>query len=172
MHGSDLLVDAFGRIRGAFHGAVRGLTTDQLAHRPDGAANSIAWLAWHLSRVQDDHVSGVAGTVQLWTSAGWAERFSLPFDTAEIGYGHSSDDVGSVRAESDLLVAYYDAVHERTIAYVRQLGTDELDRIVDTSWDPPVSLGQRLVSVIEDDLQHVGQAAYVRGLVERMPSNP
>jgi uncharacterized damage-inducible protein DinB len=172
MNDSDLLVDAFGRIRGAFHGAVQGLTTDQLAYRPDSDANSIAWLAWHLSRVQDDHVSGVAGTEQLWTSAGWAARFSLPFDPAEIGYGQSPDEVGSVRVEADLLLAYYDAVHERTIAYVRQLGKNDLDRIVDTSWDPPVSLGQRLVSVIEDDLQHVGQAAYVRGVVERMSSNP
>ena len=171
MNDSDLLVDAFGRIQGALHGAVRGLTTDQLAHRPDSEANSIAWLAWHVSRVQDDHVSGVAGTEQVWTSAGWARRFSLPFDPAEIGYGQSSQDVGSVRAEADLLLAYYDAVHERTIAYVGQLGGDDLDRIVDTSWDPPVSLGQRLVSVIEDDLQHVGQAAYVRGLIERMRSN-
>jgi len=167
MDSSDVLLDAVDRVRDAFHGAVDGLTIEQLMYRPDDHANSIAWLAWHLSRVQDDHVADVAETEQLWTSSGWYERFSLPFDPSETGYGHEASKIASVRVGADLLGGYYDAVHDRTIAYVRRLGPADLDRIVDESWDPPVSLGQRLVSVINDDLQHAGQAAFVRGLVER-----
>jgi uncharacterized damage-inducible protein DinB len=165
MNSSDVLVDAFQRVQDDYHGAVDGLSVDQLTYRPNDLGNSIAWLAWHLSRVQDDHVAHVAGVEQLWTSAGWADRFSLPFVVTETGYGQDLAAVAQVRVDADLLIGYYDAVHDRTISYIRQLGADDLDRVVDTSWDPPVRLGQRLVSVVNDDTQHVGQAAYLRGLV-------
>jgi hypothetical protein len=168
MTSAELLVDAVGRIRGVVHRAVDGLTVEQLAVRLDPGANSIAWLVWHLTRIQDDHVADAAGTEQAWTSGGWVERFGLPFDPLATGYGHRSREVAAVRVESgDLLVGYYDAVHQQTIRYVRDLTDTDLDRVVDEAWDPPVTLGVRLVSVIGDDLQHAGQAAFVRGLVER-----
>jgi hypothetical protein len=103
----------------------------------------------------------------VWTSGGWVERFGLPFRVADIGYGQSSDEVAKVRSGADLLREYHDAVHDRTVDYVQTIGTDELDRIVDENWDPPVTLGVRLISVVSDDLQHAGQAAYVRGIYER-----
>ena len=104
----------------------------------------------------------------VWMSEEWYERFRLPFDPSDTGYGHGSDEVAAVRVESgDLLAGYYDAVHGQTRGYVESLTDDDLDRIVDDSWDPPVSLGVRLVSVADDDLEHAGQAAFVRGVGER-----
>jgi hypothetical protein len=143
-----------------------GATQPLLAFRPDADANSIAWLVWHLTRIQDDHVADVAGREQVWTAQGWARRFDLPFDDADTGYGHSPTEVDAVRVDPELLTGYLDAVHEQSVAFVSGLGPEDLDRIVDERWDPPVSLGVRLVSVINDDQQHVGQAAYVRGLIE------
>jgi uncharacterized damage-inducible protein DinB len=168
METGEQFVDAFERIARATHRAVEGLDRDALVFRPDEQANSIAWLVWHLTRIQDDHIAAVAGTQQIWTSQGWYERFALPFDQSDTGYGHSSDDVAAVQVGAgDLLLGYYDAVHEHTVRYVRDLSPHELDTIVDLAWNPPVSLGVRIVSVIADDLQHAGQAAYVRGLAER-----
>jgi uncharacterized damage-inducible protein DinB len=167
MTSTELFVDAFHRIRDAVHPAVQGLAPDQLAARLDREANSIAWLVWHLTRIQDDHVSAVAGTEQVWIAEGWASQFGLPFDPMATGYGHGPDEVGAVRASSELLTGYYDAVHQQTVRYVERLADADLDRVVDRSWDPPVTLGVRLVSVIADDLQHAGQAALVRGIVER-----
>jgi hypothetical protein len=168
METRDVLSDAFERVRGITHRTVEGLSRDALFFRPDDEANTIAWLVWHLTRIQDDHVADASGTEQIWTSQGWYERFALPFAPSATGYAHSSDDVAAVQVSSgDLLVGYYDAVHERTLAYVQTLVPADLDRIVDESWDPPVSLGVRLVSVISDNLQHAGQAAYVRGIAER-----
>jgi hypothetical protein len=168
MTSADLLVDAFGRIRQVVHRAVDRLTPEQLAFRLDAEANSIAWLVWHLTRIQDDHVADAAQAEQVWTSRGWVERFRLPFDPMATGYGHRADDVAAVQVESgELLVGYHDEVYQQTIRFVERLGDRDLDRIVDRSWDPPVSLGVRLVSVISDDLQHAGQAAFVRGVVER-----
>lgn len=166
MTSAELLVDAFDRVRETVHEVVAGLTPDELAFRVDPQANSIAWLVWHLTRVQDDHVSDVAETEQVWIAQDWAERFGL--GASATGYGDRADDVARVRVESgDVLTDYYDAVHERTIRFVERLTDADLPRIVDTAWDPPVTLGVRLVSVINDDTQHVGQAAFVRGIVER-----
>jgi hypothetical protein len=161
----ELLAEAFGRIHGVVLGAVRGLSEEELAFRPEGRCNSIAWLVWHLTRIQDDHICEVAGTEQAYMAEGWADRFGLPFPPAETGYGHSSSEVAAVRATADLLVGYYEAVHGRTVKYVQGLVEADLDRVVDEHWDPPVTLGVRLVSVISDDLQHGGQAAYVRGML-------
>jgi uncharacterized damage-inducible protein DinB len=165
MNEAELLVDAIGRVRESVHSAVEGLSDEQLAYRIDGRSNSIAWLVWHLSRVQDDHVAEVAGTEQVWTSAGWYDRFGLPFDPSEHGYGHSSDAVAAVRVPAELLIGYHDAVHDRSVEYLRTLSGADLDRVVDERWDPPVTLGVRLVSLINDDTQHVGQASFVRGLL-------
>jgi uncharacterized damage-inducible protein DinB len=165
---ADMLVDAFGRIRKVVHSVVTGLSSDELSSRIDRDANSIAWLIWHLTRVQDDHVADVAGIDQVWTAKGWAERFELPLEPLDTGFGHSSDDVAAVRVESpDLLIGYHDAVYEQTVAYVQQLGDADLGRIIDDSWDPPVTLQVRLVSVIADDLQHAGQAAFAKGILSR-----
>ncbi len=168
MTSADLLVDAFGRIREVVHQVVEGLTPQQLSFRLDGEANSIAWLVWHLTRIQDDHIADAAGAEQVWTSTGWSGRFALPFDESATGFGQSSDEVAAVRPESgDLLTGYHDAVFEQTVGFVKRLTDADLGRIVDELWDPPVSLGVRLVSVISDDLQHAGQAAFVRGIVTR-----
>ncbi|KQQ39416.1 mycothiol transferase [Nocardioides sp. Leaf307] len=162
---AQLLTDAFERILEAGTAAVDGLDADQLAHRPGADANPIGWLVWHAARVQDDHVAGVADLEQVWTAQGFARRFDLPYDDAAIGYGQSGEEVGALRTEADLLVEYLRAVHTQTTAYVATLGAEDLDRVVDEHWDPPVTLAVRLVSVVNDDLQHVGQAAYVRGLL-------
>jgi uncharacterized damage-inducible protein DinB len=122
-------------------------------------------LVWHLTRVQDDHIADVAGTGQVWTDDGYAERFDLPFDPHDIGYGHTTEQVGQVRAAAGPLLDYYRATHARTLAFVDTVTPDDLDRVVDTRWDPPVTLGVRLVSVVNDCTQHAGQAAYVRGLL-------
>jgi Protein of unknown function (DUF664) len=167
MTSAELLVDAFGRIHGVVHQVVDGLTPEQLAFRVDPGANSIAWLVWHLTRIQDDHVADAAGLEQVWTSQGWVERFGLPFDAMATGYGHRADEVAAVRADPGELLGYHDAVHRQTTRYVERLGDADLSRIVDRSWDPPVSLGVRLVSVVADDLQHAGQAAFVRGVLRR-----
>lgn len=168
MKGTNVLMEAYGRIGGVVHSAVDGLDAEQLAHRPSEASNSIAWLVWHLSRIQDDHIADVAGSEQVWTAGGWFGRFALPLDEADTGFGHSSDDVASVRvSDPQLLTGYYDAVFNQTKAYLQTIGDDALDHVIDESWDPPVTLGVRLVSVIGDNLQHAGQAAYLRGLITR-----
>ncbi|MDQ3610814.1 MAG: DinB family protein [Actinomycetota bacterium] len=166
---SELLSDAFERMREGVSHVTDGLDAAALAYRPDPDANSIAWLVWHSTRVQDDHVSQIAGRGQAWITDGWVDRFGLPLEPTDTGYDHTSEQVGAVDVDGpDLLVAYHEAVAQRTLGYLDSIDAAELDRIVDDSLDPPVSVGVRLVSVITDQLQHLGQAGYARGMLERL----
>jgi uncharacterized damage-inducible protein DinB len=162
---AELLTDAFGRVQETVHEAVDGLSAAQLAARLDEDANSIAWLCWHLARVQDDHLADAFGVDQVWPR--FMERFGLPFGPGATGYGDSSAHVALVRVSADLLTGYQDAVHEQTVALVSGITDADLSRVVDERWDPPVTLGVRLISVISDGLQHAGQAAFIRGTLLR-----
>ena len=167
---AELLVDGFGRIRENVAGVLNGLTAEQLTYRIDADANPVSWLVWHITRVQDDHVAAAFGVTQVWSSEGWARRLGLPAGMMDHGYGHSREQVASVAAAtaaSGLLADYHEATHAQTIKLVSGLRDADLDRVVDKRWKPPVTLGERLVSVLDDSMQHLGQAAFVRGIVLR-----
>ncbi|MFD3734909.1 DUF664 domain-containing protein [Streptomyces sp. NPDC058632] len=171
MLAKDILIEGYGRIREEVHAAVAGLGPDALNTPPAQGANSVAWLVWHLTRVQDDHVADAFGLDQVWLAQNFERRFALGLPRHDTGYGHTPEQAAGVRVDSgDLLTGYYDAVHGQTLDALRALAAEDLARVVDERWDPPVSLGVRLVSVLSDDLQHAGQAAYVRGLLQRTES--
>jgi hypothetical protein len=168
MHVRDVLIDAFGRIDEEMRMYLEGLSAEQLVFRPRAQANSIAWLAWHLTRVQDDHMSDLAGREQAWVADGWHARFGRPADAHDTGFGASADEVAAIQPSgADVLLDYFAAVHQRSLEYLRGLEPDNLDRELDEpQWNPPVTVGVRIVSVIDDCIQHAGQMAYIRGLIE------
>ncbi len=164
----SLLTDAFERVHETLPGIVEGLSTAELTWRPDAEANPIGWLAWHLTRVQDDHFAGLTGAEQVWVSGGWVDRFALPYDDQAIGYGQSAHEVGTFALDDPaLLTGYHEATHAATMRALRSFGPQDYARVVDENWDPPVTLASRVVSVLNDIAQHTGQAAYVRGLLQR-----
>ncbi len=163
-----LLKDLYGRVPPLAADAVAGLDADQLSWAPSPGSNSVGWLIWHLTRVQDHHIAEVLEADQLWVGGDWAPRCGLEPDPTNTGYGHTAAEVRSVRPDGPgVLIDYLRAVDARTSGFLEGLTAAELDREVDRRWTPPVTLGVRLVSVADDCLQHVGQAAYVRGLLER-----
>ena len=167
MDAADVLTDGLERVRDHATDAVRDLGPDALAWRPDTHANSIAWLVWHLARIQDVQVAALAGTDLVWEEVD-ATAFGLPADSDATGFGDGPDDIARIRpATPDVLVDHCDRVTERSLEYLADLAPADLDEVVDRNWDPPVTRGVRLVSVVGDGLQHAGQAAYVRGLWER-----
>lgn len=163
----DLLSDAVQRVGQGVHSLLDGADEHLLTFRPDRDANTIAWLVWHLTRGQDAQITDAYGLEQVWTSEGWADRFGLPFSRGATGYGHSSDEVAAVRVPPELLGRYYDATQRVTLAQIAATSDADLERVVDTRWNPPVTLGVRLISIIDDDVKHLGQAEYVRGLAQR-----
>ncbi|MBY8874765.1 DinB family protein [Micromonospora sp. PLK6-60] len=167
MNVNELLTETYGRLPELVRSAVDGLSAEQLRQAPAPGANPVGWLVWHLTRVQDHHVADLLGEEQVWVSGDWAPRFGLKADPDDTGYGHGPAEIAAVRPEgSTALIGYFTAVADRTQRFLAGLTAADLDRVVDEAWDPPVTLGVRLVSVAEDDLQHAGQAAYVRGLIQ------
>lgn len=162
----ELLRDAFTRLIEHSDDLTDGLTDELATFRPKPDANTIAWLLWHSARVQDHQLAEIAGFEQVWTRDGWVDKFSLDLPRDDTGYGHSADDVAKVRASAELLAGYYRGVHQMMLQYVATVTPDELARVVDTRWDPPVTASARIVSIIDDCAQHLGQAAYVRGIAD------
>jgi uncharacterized damage-inducible protein DinB len=161
----DAFLEAYGRLPGLVERAVTDLEPEHLIQAPSENANTIAWLIWHLTRIQDSHIAELLDAEQIYLTGDWAPRFGRKPDPSDTGYGHSAAEVHSVRPDSvEALIDYYSAVHERTVGYLSGLTDADFDRVVDKAWDPPVTLAVRLASVLSDDLQHAGQAAYVRGL--------
>jgi hypothetical protein len=171
MTSAELLTDAFGRIRETVENALDAMSPAQLAHQVDAVANPVGWLIWHLTRIQDDHIAGAFGVKQVWETGAWAARLGLPEDTLDTGYGHAPTRVAAiakaVSAAPGRLLEYHDATYEQTLKHVSDLADKELSRVIDNSWTPPVTLGVRLVSVLNDDMQHAGQAVYARGILLR-----
>ena len=160
----ELLRDFFTRLIEHVDDLTDGLTDDVSFFRPTAEANSIAWLIWHSARQHDAQLCHIADIEQVWTRDGWVDRFGLDLPRDAHGYGHTPEEVGKVRASADLLAGYYHAVHKATLEYIASVTAEELSRVVDTNWNPPVTASVRLVSIIDDSAQHLGQAAYVRGI--------
>ena len=171
MDATALLVELYGRIPPLVRNAVDGLDADALTWTSGTGDNTIGWLVWHLTRVQDHHVAELLDEAQVWTSADWPDRFGLEPEPSNTGYGHTPAEAALVRPDSaDALLGYFAEVDRRTLATLDGLSSADLDRVIDRRWDPPVTLGVRLVSIADDSLQHVGQAAYLRGQFERSRS--
>lgn len=163
---TDLVLESLERVHELVPTVLDGLDREDVLWRPDPDANSIGWLVWHLTRVEDDHLAHLGDVDQVWPA--WADRFALPYPVKAHGYGMSSDEVGAFDVSSpDLLVGYAAAVAEQARAVVGSLSEDDLATVIDTRWNPPVTVAVRLVSVMVETAQHIGQAAYVKGLRER-----
>lgn len=177
---TSILRDGFERVRDSVEKVLPGLSPEQLVRRPGPKANHIAWLVWHLTRIEDDHIAALAHVLdgndppgsrtrevppeQVW--AEWRERFALPFSEWATGYGQSDAELDAFPAtEAETLRGYHEATHVRTLTALEGLGDDDLGRVVDLRWTPPVTAAVRLMSILNDTTQHVGQAAYVRGLI-------
>ncbi len=163
---ASLLLELYGRIPPLAYDSVDHVDLVTLTEAPSPGANTIAWLVWHAARVQDHHVAELIGSDQIWIGNDWAREFRLDPDPSNTGYGHTAEEIATVRpTRPGLLIDYLEAVDRRTRAFLEHLTPKALDRIVDRRWDPPVTLGVRLVSIADDSLQHLGQAAYLRGLL-------
>ncbi|MGB3955715.1 MAG: DinB family protein [Brooklawnia sp.] len=165
MDAIEVLRDGFGRVAETLPRHLAGLDAELLLWQPKPEANSIGWLAWHIGRCEDAQVAAIAGEPDVYSQQGWVDRVDLPYRDHEIGYGHTPAQVREFRiTDPALLTDYYAAVHEATLRLLADLTADDLDRLVDDPFQ--VSVGVRLVSVVNDVTQHLGQIGYLRGLID------
>lgn len=164
---AEIYTEAVGRVSEQVPGILEGLEVDDLAWMPAPGSNSIAWLLWHLTRVADEYSALYAEKPTRWTDGGWYDRFALPFGPDAHGYGFTAEEVAMVRTSADNLAGYFGDVEPVLVGFLGSLTPEALDRVVDTEWDPPVTLGVRMVSIVDDMVQHIAQAAYLRGMLDR-----
>lgn len=166
MNALDVLRDAASRPIDSVAQVLDGLSPDALRALPGGSQNSIAWLVWHAARQADVQLAALTGDDEVW-AAGWAGRLGVERGVGDFGFGDTPEDVAALRVrDADALRAYLVATMDAVSAYVASLTEPDLDAVVDDSYEPPVTRGVRLVSIIEDAAVHLGQAAYARGLLE------
>lgn len=164
----DVLLECYGRIPDLLRDVIDGIDPATLLHQPviDGHPNnSIGWIVWHIGRMVDAQIAELTGSAEVYAD-GWAKRLGVPYPASTHGYGQNAADVARFTVASpNALSDYYDAVHARTVEALHAMRPDDLNRVVDERWDPPVTALVRLVSVVDDAAQHAGQAAYLKGLL-------
>lgn len=166
MEAKDIVLDALERIRSILHRTLTGLTLDEMNRQPTSDSNSIAWLTWHLTRVQDNGISGLFGQEQAWISQGWHAQFGMTPDPDNEGQGHTPAQVAAFRAPSiQTLLDYHDSVSTRSKSFLTGLAPADFNRELDEpQYQPRPTVGVRVVSILSDNLQHAGQVAYLRGV--------
>ena len=165
-----MLVDALGRSRERLDRALDGVSAEQANARPvDGLApriDSLTWLAWHTARAIDLQIAPLAGREPEWTAGGHSARFGLPLPDDTEDWRHTPEESAQVRVNDlNILRDYLDAVYAVAGDFLESLDPARLDEVIDEAWEPPVTLGVRLVSIIDDASQHSGQAVYARRLL-------
>ena len=167
MESAGLVLDALGRVRDMVRGALADLSSEELLAPPKP---HIAWLVWHIARVQDANFSNLMEHPQLWISDGWHSRFNMAPDPRDYGSGHrhtpAQIDAFAV-TDKQLLLAYLDAVFGRTKDYLSNVANSDLNRVLnEPQYQRPPTLSVRLASVINCNTRHAGQIEYLRGLVK------
>ncbi|MDO5094723.1 MAG: DUF664 domain-containing protein [Propionibacteriaceae bacterium] len=162
-----VLTDAATRCPEVADAVLAGISDEALHAMPGGRGNSIAWLVWHAARQMDYQLAELSAAPQEWETGEWGARLGIDCDATAIGFGDSLDDVAGLRVKDPgVLRDYLGAVVAALATYLGGLSAAQLDEVVDTRWEPPVLRGVRLISMIDDAVAHLGQAAYARGLVE------
>jgi uncharacterized damage-inducible protein DinB len=168
MNWQQLLVDGYERVEQSIKRTLNGLSEKEIDRQPSPDTNTIGWLCWHLSRGRDRSIASLSGQDQLWIKDKWYEKFNRPADPADSGFKHTPEQVAAFKSpDAKTLLDYHHAVLNRAIAYINSLTEADLDRELDEPWFTPTpTVGVRLISLLEEGLQHSGQAAYIRGFIQ------
>lgn len=164
MKATEVLQDLTGRVRDAVGEIPRGLPTGVVNAHPLGHPNSVVWLLWHSGRELDVQLSGLTANEQVWTSEGYDSSSGVHGAGDSMGFGQSPAQAREVTAaEVGPVIDYVAAVCDAVDTYLFTVGDADLDAVIDDAWDPPVTRGVRLISILHDAVIHLGQAAYVLG---------
>ncbi len=146
--------------------ALDGLSPVELAWRPAPSSNNISWLAWHMARVEDRWVNAyLKQSTEVWIEDGWHERFGM---SAEDHGGRQTAEqaVSTPALPMDGLLDYYKAVRAATLEHLDTLSEADLGkRYRHRDRDPGPTVSWVLAHLLIEEAQHLGQAAYIRGML-------
>ncbi|MDA0769103.1 MAG: DinB family protein [Chloroflexi bacterium] len=166
----ETLEDYYGRV----NVAIEPLTSLEMAWRPSPEANSIAFIYWHVARVEDGWTNSFGkGESAVWQRDRWHERLGLAEKGS--GFGLSVEELAAFPdLPKDLLQEYFTSVRQETLAFLRGLGESDFDYVPNRTPFPETagtvsrfrsfSMARMYRQLIGEEDQHLGQISYVRGL--------
>ncbi len=155
------IADCLTQVQIRLAGTCEGLTPEQLTWRPAPAANNIGFILWHVSRNEDARITETGGPPDLWVTGLWHRQFGQPITSPDPGdrLGFRSLAIPSL----EVLLAYSEAVHQRSLSFLASLSVDRLEESIQ-----PTAAGQSVAGslrhLITHKNNHHGQIDYLRGL--------
>ncbi len=165
MSTTTLYADAIRRSDADLHRALDDLSTEELKKQPAGQeSNPIGWLVWHLTRTRDNISASIVGDTPIWETGDWGARFGMDGEVPRF----APEEVHLFDPKDyETLVGYFDAVAEKSLEIVEALPEEDMGRLVQSTIPgrPAQPITSRLAVILNDNIQHVGQIAYLRGLI-------
>jgi hypothetical protein len=165
MSAADLYLDALRRSDEGLKRAVEDLTGEELRNQPAGTgSNPIGWLVWHLTRTRDSIIASINGAPTVWDGGGWASRFGMEGELPRF----MPDNVHTFDPKDfETLMGYFDEVAGQSAKVVEALSDEDMSRMVESAVPgrPAQPVVARLGVILNDNIQHIGQVAYLRGLL-------
>jgi uncharacterized damage-inducible protein DinB len=167
----ELIVKSLEESRQYVADAIKGLSQDDIAWRPKTHSNSIAFLLWHVARVEDLWINRILlGEKEVYELEGWHKKFNTPAQDSGFGY-----DVAKLKSwpvpKLALLKEYAAVVREKTLAYLKSVNEKKLDEPKDFGWSKG-NVGSALSHLITEVAEHSGQIGYLRGIMKGIEPPP
>ena len=147
--------------------ALSELSTEELNSHPCGpGTNSIAWLIWHLTRIQDLSASARMGKDQAWVAEGFHAKFGMEADFMKFNSFTPEELDAFPQMDAESLLGYYECARGYLTEYVNSLSASDLDAPVPPRPHGPENVGDALGITLADNTQHFGQIAFIMGVVK------
>jgi len=169
MEAKELLLRSLEESQGYLTKALDGLTQEEAAWTPREGCNSIAFIFWHLIRVEDIWINRVLrGEKQVYEAEDWPKKLGTP--AGESGYHYTMEQLQAWPVPRiELLQGYADSVREQTLTFLQSVTAGKLSEIANPDQSPDTT-GAILSHLITEIALHVGQIDYLCGVVRGLDS--
>lgn len=152
----------------ALKNALNGLDKYELSWKPSIESNNIIFLVWHMSLIEDNLINKVLGKKErIWISQDYFKKY--PSLKNETGYGFNITQLQEFPImDIDWIMHYFDKVRNTTNNMIESLTNEDLsnDFLFGSNKVIKVKGFWVLGRLIVEESQHLGQIAYIRGMIK------
>lgn len=172
----DFVIRSMDRARLVTVELVRDLTPQELLWQPGPKANHVAFLLFHIFRVEDSNLHAwVTEADQVWEEESWSDPIVLPSPDAShsqnwtTGNGWTSKEVGGWEPPPlEKLLAYGAAVRRVSVERIRALDLERLEEIPRPD-RPTMAIRDYLNRASHHEVGHNAQIDYLLELMRAAP---
>ena len=166
MKGAKILSDMLEMSDSLVRRALEGLTDADLIKRPSDQDNTIGWLMWHKTRVEDIAFADASGEEQFWISDKWHEKFGMEPNPGQMGFRGFARTSDEPRVQERKTFSATPTPFGRArLRCWRASRPRTSTRKSPPRWARPSKSGTTSGRVAADNIQHGGQICYLRGFI-------